>query len=132
MQHVLIVDDEPALRATLSYFLIAEGYKVTTVADGMTALKLIRKKQPTIVILDLILPKMDGLELCWRIREFSDVPIIIVSAQDRDTDKVWGLKAGADDYVTKPFSARELLARIEAVLRRRLPVQSFSDYKQHK
>lgn len=129
MQHVLIVDDEEELRATLSYFLISQGYRVSTAADGVTALKLVKQKKPDIVILDLMLPKMDGLEVCWRIREFSEVPIIILTATDRDADKVWGLKAGADDYVTKPFSARELVARIEAVLRRRFRIQIVSSYK---
>lgn len=126
MHHVLIVDDEQELRACLSYFLISEGYKVSTAGDGITALNLVKRMQPDIVILDLMLPKMDGLELCWRIREFSEVPIIMLTAQTDDANKVWGFKAGADDYVTKPYSVRELLARIEAVLRRRVRVRSAS------
>ncbi len=118
MSHVLLVDDEEPLRASLSFFLIQEGYKVTTAADGLTALKLIHDKMPDIIILDLMLPEMDGMELCWRIRAFSEVPIIMLTAKDHDADKIWGLKAGADDYVTKPFNTRELLARVEAILRR--------------
>ena len=121
MTHVLLVDDEEALRATLSYSLVKEGYQVTTAADGMTALKLFHKQVPDIIILDLMLPEVDGMELCWRIRAFSDIPIVMLTAKDQDIDKIWGLEAGADDYVTKPFNTRELLARIKAVLRRRAP-----------
>lgn len=123
MTHVLLVDDEEALRATLSYSLVKEGYQVTTAADGMTALKLFHKQVPDIIILDLMLPEVDGMELCWRIRAFSDIPIVMLTAKDQDIDKIWGLEAGADDYVTKPFNTRELLARIKAVLRRRAPEQ---------
>lgn len=119
MTHVLLVDDEEALRATLTYSLVKEGYKVTTAADGMTALKLFHKQVPDIMILDLMLPVVDGMEVCWRIRAFSDIPIVMLTAKDQDIDKIWGLEAGADDYVTKPFNTRELLARIKAVLRRR-------------
>ncbi len=126
MHHILIIDDEEALRASLSFVLISEGYKVTTIPDGMTALETVKKHDYDLIVLDLMLPYMDGLELCWRIRQFSNIPIIILSAKDHDSDKVWGLKAGADDYITKPFSARELLARIEAVLRRTARVRSLS------
>ncbi len=118
MYHVLLVDDEEPLRASLSFGLVQEGYKVTTAGDGVTALELIKQKMPDLVILDLMLPQMDGMEVCWRIRAFSDVPILILTAKDHDADKIWGLKAGADDYVTKPFNLREVLARIEAILRR--------------
>lgn len=117
--HVLLVDDEEALRASFSYALVKEGYQVTTAADGLTALKLFHKQVPDVVILDLMLPVIDGMEFCWRIRAFSDVPIVMLTAKDQDIDKVWGLEAGADDYVTKPFNTRELLARVKAVLRRR-------------
>jgi two-component system response regulator VicR/two-component system response regulator RegX3 len=118
-QHVLLVDDEEALRASLSYALVKEGYEVTTAADGLTALKLFHKQVPDVVILDLMLPVIDGMEFCWRIRAFSDIPILMLTAKDQDIDKVWGLEAGADDYVTKPFNTRELLARLKALLRRR-------------
>jgi two-component system, OmpR family, response regulator VicR len=118
MLHVLLIDDEEPLRASLSFYLAQEGYKVTTAADGLTALNLVRQNVPDMIILDLMLPEMDGMELFWRIRAFSDVPIIMLTAKDHEADKVWGLKSGADDYVTKPFSTRELIARIEAVLRR--------------
>jgi len=119
MAHVLLVDDEEALRASLSYALIREGYQVTTAGDGETALKLFHKQVPDVLILDLMLPGISGMELCWRIRAFSNVPIVMLTAKDQDIDKVWGLEAGADDYVTKPFNTRELLARIKAVIRSR-------------
>jgi DNA-binding response OmpR family regulator len=119
MAHVLLVDDEAALRASLSYALIREGYQVTTAEDGQTALKLFHKQVPDVIILDLMLPGISGMELCWRIRAFSNVPIVMLTAKDQDIDKVWGLEAGADDYVTKPFNTRELLARIKAVIRGR-------------
>jgi two-component system response regulator VicR/two-component system response regulator RegX3 len=119
MAHVLLVDDEEALRASLSYALIREGYQVTTAEDGQTALKLFHKQVPDVIILDLMLPGISGMELCWRIRAFSNVPIVMLTAKDQDIDKVWGLEAGADDYVTKPFNTRELLARIKAVIRGR-------------
>lgn len=119
MTHVLLIDDEEALRASLSYALIKEGYQVTTAGDGQTALKLFHKQVPDVIILDLMLPGIDGMELCWRIRAFSNIPILMLTAKDQDIDKVWGLEAGADDYITKPFNTRELLARIKAVLRGR-------------
>lgn len=119
MTHVLLIDDEEALRASLSYALVKEGYQVTTAADGHSALKLFHKQVPDVIILDLMLPGISGMELCWRIRAFSKVPILMLTAKDQDIDKVWGLEAGADDYVTKPFNTRELLARLKALLRRR-------------
>jgi two-component system response regulator VicR/two-component system response regulator RegX3 len=124
MTHVLLIDDEEALRASLSYALIKEGYKVTTAGDGQSALKLFHKEVPDVIILDLMLPGIDGMELCWRIRAFSKVPILMLTAKDQPIDKVWGLEAGADDYITKPFNTRELLARIKAVLRSRAAGQN--------
>lgn len=120
---VLIVDDEEAVRAILSFALVQEGYKVKTARDGAEALKLVKQQEPDIIILDLMLPGMDGIELCWRIRDFSDVPILMLTALHEEPDKVWAFKAGADDYLTKPFSVRELLARLKAILRRRSPNQ---------
>ncbi|HEY9902781.1 MAG TPA: response regulator [Candidatus Sericytochromatia bacterium] len=119
MTQILLVDDEEALRTSLSYALVKEGYQVTTAADGQTALKLFHKQVPDAIILDLMLPGISGMELCWRIRAFSNVPILMLTAKDQDIDKVWGLEAGADDYITKPFNTRELMARIKAVLRGR-------------
>lgn len=124
MPHVLLVDDEVPLLDSLSYTLKKEGYEVTTAADGLTALKLFHKQVPDVILLDLMLPEVDGMEFCWRIRAFSDVPIVMLTAKDQDIDRVWGLQAGADDYVTKPFNTRELLNRIEAVLHRRAQDQS--------
>ncbi len=124
MTHVLLVDDEEALRSSLSYALVKEGYQVTTAEDGQTALKLFHKQVPDVMILDLMLPGIDGMEICWRIRAFSDIPILMLTAKDQDIDKIWGLEAGADDYITKPFNTRELLARIKTVLRRRAGSQS--------
>lgn len=119
MPHILLVDDEEALRESLTYTLQKEGYMVTTAGDGMTAIKQFHKQVPDIILLDLMLPGIDGMEVCWRLRAFSDIPIVMLTAKDQDIDKIWGLEAGADDYITKPFSTRELLARIKAVLRRR-------------
>ena len=124
MPHVLLVDDEEPLRESLSYTLQKEGYTDTTAADGHSAIKQFHKQVPDVILLDLMLPQVDGMEVCWRIRAFSDVPIVMLTAKDQDSDKIWGLEAGADDYVTKPFNTRELLARIKAVLRRPSQKQS--------
>lgn len=118
MAHVLLVDDEAALRESLSYTLTKEGYEVTTAPDGHSAIKRFHKQVPDIVLLDWMLPEVDGMEVCWRIRAFSNVPIVMLTAKDQDMDKVRGLEAGADDYVTKPFNTRDLLARMAAVLHR--------------
>ncbi|HEY9692795.1 MAG TPA: response regulator [Oculatellaceae cyanobacterium] len=119
MTHILLIDDEEALRASLTYSLVKEGYQVTTAADGRTALKLFHKQVPDVILLDLMLPEIDGMELCWRIRAFSQVPILMLTAKDQDIEKTWGLEAGADDYITKPFNTSELLTRIETVLKSR-------------
>jgi two-component system, OmpR family, response regulator VicR len=119
MPHVLLVDDEAPLRESLTYTLQREGFTVTSAADGHSAIKQFHKQVPDVILLDLMLPEVDGMEVCWRIRAFSDVPIVMLTAKDHDIDKVRGLEAGADDYVTKPFNTRELMARIKAVLRRR-------------
>ncbi|MBD3886938.1 response regulator transcription factor [Phormidium tenue FACHB-886] len=118
MCHVLLVDDEAALRESLTYSLQKEGYQVTAASDGQEAIKQFHKQVPDIVLLDWMLPEVDGMEICWRIRAFSKVPIVMLTAKDQDMDKIRGLEAGADDYVTKPFNTRELLARIKAALRR--------------
>jgi two-component system response regulator RegX3 len=118
MPHVLLVDDEEPLRASLGFTLKREGYDVTTAADGLTALDLARQTNPDVILLDLMLPGLDGTEVCRRIRAESDVPILMLTAKDSEIDKVLGLEIGADDYITKPFSTRELLARMKAVMRR--------------
>ncbi|MDQ3938539.1 MAG: response regulator transcription factor [Chloroflexota bacterium] len=118
-QSVLVVDDEKALRETLAYQLEQEGYRVVTAADGRQALERFRRERPDLVLLDLMLPELSGMEVCRILRAESTVPIIMLTAKDSEIDKVVGLEVGADDYVTKPFSLRELLARVRAQLRRR-------------
>ena len=115
---ILLVDDDPQLIRLLRANLESVGYRLLMAADARTALKLVDMEMPDIILLDIMLPEMDGYELCRRIREFSTVPIIMLTAKVEDVDKVKGLKLGADDYLTKPFNVQELLARIEAVLRR--------------
>ncbi len=118
MPTILVVEDEPALQAAVGYNLRREGHRVLLAADGPTALALMAEG-PDLVILDLMLPGLDGFEVCRRIRQQSSVPIIILTARADEVDRVVGLELGADDYITKPFSMRELLARVKALLRRR-------------
>jgi DNA-binding response OmpR family regulator len=115
---VLVVDDERRYRDLLEMNLSRRGYRVLQAADGLGALNLVESAQPDLVVVDLMLPDIDGYEVCRRIREYSAVPIIMLTARAEQSEKVRGLQTGADDYVTKPFGAEELLARIEAVLRR--------------
>ena len=115
---ILIVDDEPTLRETLAEALDADGFRVLTAADGREALSRFREHQPDLVVLDLMLPELSGIEVCRIIRAESGVPIVMLTAKSSELDKVVGLELGADDYVTKPFSLRELSARIRALLRR--------------
>jgi two-component system alkaline phosphatase synthesis response regulator PhoP len=115
---MLLVDDEPAIVETERAYLEAEGYAVRTASDGSEALTLARTFQPDVIILDLMLPGLDGLEVLRRVRQVSDVSVILLTARTHETDKVVGLTMGADDYVTKPFSPRELVARVKALLRR--------------
>jgi DNA-binding response OmpR family regulator len=115
---VLVVDDEPRYARWISVNLQGSGYRVLTAADGQAALDVTAGKQPDLVLLDIGLPVLDGLEVCRRIREFSIVPIIMLTARAADADKVAGLDAGADDYLAKPFGPEELLARVRAALRR--------------
>ncbi len=115
---ILVVEDEPALAETVRYNLEREGFAVTVAADGRAAVERFRAEPPAMVILDLMLPEMSGLDVCRTIRAESDVPIIMVTAKDSEADKVTGLELGADDYVTKPFSMRELVSRVRANLRR--------------
>jgi two-component system, OmpR family, response regulator RegX3 len=115
---ILLVEDEPALAESIAYNLIREGFVVERAADGEKALELVRQDHPSLVVLDLMLPKLSGLDVCRAIRAESQVPILILTAKDSEADKVAGLELGADDYVTKPFSMRELVSRIRAHLRR--------------
>ena len=119
MTRVLVVDDEPALVDALGYALQSEGFDVETAGDGEAALKVLGDEAVELVVLDIMLPRLSGIEVCRRMCEASDVPIILLSARDAEVDRVLGLESGADDYVTKPFSMAELLSRVRAVLRRR-------------
>jgi two-component system response regulator RegX3 len=118
---ILVVEDEVSLADTIRYNLEREGYAVTVASDGRQALELFRTEGSRLVILDLMLPEVSGLDVCRAIRAESDVPIIMVTAKDSEADKVAGLELGADDYVTKPFSVRELVSRVRANLRRAGP-----------
>ncbi|MEG0288241.1 MAG: response regulator YycF [Carnobacterium sp.] len=118
MKKVLVVDDEKPISDIVKFNLTKEGYDVYTAYDGEEALEKVEEVEPDLIILDLMLPKIDGLEVCREIRKTHDMPIIMVTAKDSEIDKVLGLELGADDYVTKPFSNRELVARVKANLRR--------------
>src|SRR5882757_5936888 len=115
---ILVVEDEPTLRETLAEALEADGFRAVQAGDGRAALAAFRAEQPDLVLLDLMLPELSGLEVTRQVRAESAVPIVMLTARDAEVDKVVGLELGADDYVTKPFSLRELSARIRAVLRR--------------
>jgi DNA-binding response OmpR family regulator len=115
---IVTADDDPQLLRLIARNLEFEDYEVITASDGALALEQIERSAPDLVLLDVMMPKMDGFTVCQRVREFSSVPIIIVTARGQDQDKVKGLDLGADDYLTKPFSVEELLARVRAVLRR--------------
>jgi two-component system alkaline phosphatase synthesis response regulator PhoP len=120
-QRILVVDDEPAVLDLLAYNLRRANYEVLTAADGRTALRLARNTVLDLILLDLMLPEVDGWDVCRELRRSSQVPIIMLTARDEEVDRVVGLELGADDYVCKPFSVRELMARIKAVLRRTSP-----------
>jgi DNA-binding response OmpR family regulator len=119
-QHILVVDDEPSIVEVVGLYLEREGYRVTVARDGQAALDAVRHERPDLIVLDLMLPKMDGLEITRRLRAHGDVPIpiIMLTAKKEEMDRIIGLEMGADDYVVKPFSPRELVSRVKAVLRR--------------
>lgn len=116
---ILIIDDEELLVKGIAYNLENEGYQVVTGSDGLEAIRLAQDPDVRLIVLDVMMPGMDGLEACRRIRQFSDVPIIMLTAKTEDMDKLLGFDCGADDYLTKPFALGELLARVRAMLRRR-------------
>ena len=116
---ILIVEDEPDLAAIVADYAAAAGYVIEVVADGHVALERVRRSPPDLIVLDIMLPGIDGIALCREIRRFSDVPVIMLTAKVEEIDRLLGLETGADDYVCKPFSPRELIARVKAVLRRR-------------
>jgi len=129
---ILIVDDEPPIVDMLAYNLQRANYEVIIARDGQEALDIAMQEQPDLIILDLMLPRLDGLEVCRALRKERDVPIIMLTARDGEVDRVVGLELGADDYVVKPFSVRELMARVKSVLRRATPQseQTAVDVKQ--
>jgi DNA-binding response OmpR family regulator len=115
---ILVVEDDLTLLETLEYNLAGEGYEVITAADGLTALEVARDEEPDLIVLDLMLPRLDGFEVCRILRRETNVPILMLTARTDEVDRIVGLEVGADDYLTKPFSMRELLARVKALLRR--------------
>ena len=124
---VLVVEDEPALVDSITYALEVEGFDVVTATTGRDALARARSSNPSLVLLDVMLPESSGLDVCRELRSESDVPIIMLTARDSEADKVAGLELGADDYVTKPFSTRELMARVRAHIRRSMRSGTFAD-----
>jgi len=121
VSRILVVDDEQAIVDVLAYNLVKAGHEPIVARDGEQALHLARTERPDLVILDLMLPRIDGLDVCRELRRDGDLPIIILTARDEEIDRVVGLEVGADDYVVKPFSVRELMARVKIVLRRTAP-----------
>jgi DNA-binding response OmpR family regulator len=117
-RRILLVDDEPSLQKMLQHALEREGFQVQIAGDGEEALEMYSSFEPHLIVLDIMLPKLDGTEVCRRIRSQSDVPILMLTAKDDEIDRVVGLELGADDYVTKPFAVRELVARVRAIMRR--------------
>ena len=124
MTKIMVVEDEENIATTLKYNLVREGYEVITSGDGRRALELFKQEKPDLVILDLMLPGMNGLDVCRQIRRTSIVPILMLTAREEEVDKILGLELGADDYMTKPFNLRELIARVRAMLRRMEMLQS--------
>jgi len=124
MKKILVVDDEKPISDIIKFNLEKEGYEVVTAFDGEEALEKVSEEEPALIVLDIMLPKIDGLEVVREVRKNYDMPIIMVTAKETEIDKVLGLELGADDYVTKPFSNRELVARVKANLRRQSTVQS--------
>jgi DNA-binding response OmpR family regulator len=120
-QTVLVVEDEASIASFVALYLKNAGYGVSTAANGVDALAAVEREHPSLIVLDLMLPDLDGIEICRRIRQKSDLPILMLTARDEDIDKIIGLEVGADDYMTKPFNPRELVARIKSILRRATP-----------
>ena len=118
MTKILLIEDEDSIRESVAFLLEKEGFIVVQENDGLRGVETFEKENSDLILLDLMLPGLDGLEVCKRIRKSSNVPIIMLTAKDTELDKVLGLELGADDYITKPFSSRELTARVKAILRR--------------
>jgi DNA-binding response OmpR family regulator len=137
-KHILVVEDEEVIRETLRFNLVREGYEVSQAANGIEALEKARDLRPDLIILDLMLPELGGLEVCRILRQETTTPVLVLSARDSELDKIVGLRVGADDYMTKPFSLAELTARVMALLRRAQPpveergvveVEEFGDFR---
>jgi len=120
-QSVLVVEDEASIASFVAAYLKNAGYAVRTTSSGAEALRLVASEKPALVVLDLMLPDIDGVEVCKQIRQSGDLPVLMLTARDEDVDKIIGLEVGADDYMTKPFNPRELVARVRAILRRSAP-----------
>jgi len=129
---VLVVEDETSIASFVALYLKNAGYRIQTAGTGREALERAAAEKPSLIVLDLMLPDVDGLEVCRRIRQTSDVPILMLTARDEDVDKIIGLEVGADDYLTKPFNPRELVARVKSVLRRSVPERREAQTKQIK
>jgi DNA-binding response OmpR family regulator len=131
-QTVLVVEDESSIASFVALYLKNAGYRIQTAGNGREALERVAAEKPNLIVLDLMLPDIDGLEVCRRIRQTSDVPILMLTARDEDVDKIIGLEVGADDYLTKPFNPRELVARVKSILRRSVPERREAQTKQIK
>ena len=129
-EKILVVDDDTNISELLRLYLEKEGYVVKIVNDGVSAINAFKQENPDLTLLDIMIPKLDGWQVCREIRKFSDKPIIMLTAKGETFDKVLGLELGADDYVTKPFDTKEVVARIKAVLRRTAPASDTSDVKE--
>ena len=127
MAEILIVDDEPHLREVVRYALEREGHTVREASDGRVALAELARSEPDLMVLDVLMPELDGIEVCRRVRQSSRLPIVFLSSRGEELDRVLGLELGGDDYVTKPFSPRELVSRVKAVLRRTQPAAPIGD-----
>jgi DNA-binding response OmpR family regulator len=129
-QTILVVEDEVSIASFVSLYLRNAGYAVRTAATGAEALLAVEREPPALVVLDLMLPDIDGIEVCRRVRQRRDLPILMLTARDEDVEKIIGLEVGADDYMTKPFNPRELVARVKSILRRTSPLQRARDTEQ--
>lgn len=127
MKHIFVVDDEEKIRKLIEAYLKKEGYQVSTYVDGQEALEAFEEEKPDMLIIDIMMPRLNGLELCKNIRKKSDIPIIIVSAKDEELDRILGLELGSDDYLSKPFSPRELVVRVKNLFRRYQHVENTKD-----
>ena len=127
MERILVVDDEDKIRAIIRKYGEFEGYEIAEAHDGMEAVEICRKEDFDLIILDVMMPELDGFSTCLEIRKFKEIPVIMLSARGEEYDKLAGLEGGADDYVVKPFSPRELVARVKAVLNRTMPRSEASD-----